>query len=331
MHPDLDRRLLAALADGQFHSGVELAERLGVSRGAIWQHVRALIDQRLDIYAVRGKGYRLNPAIELLDVERIREGLTAFARRALIELEVHPVVDSTNSRLLLAAPPVPGRFIACLAEYQTTGQGRRGRRWLSPFAGGLCLSLACQFKSRHAQFSTLSLAIGVAVSRALAACGVSGIQLKWPNDLVAGDRKLGGILVQMKGEAIGAAHLVIGVGLNVTGVPERVTGAALQPVALHDLAGGRVPGRNTLAAELISSITSALDEFGRRGFAPFTHEWHEADYLAGKQVRVDSDVLAVSGTAVGVGESGALRVETDGRVREFVSGEVTVRPWRPES
>ena len=328
MHADLDRRLLAALADGKFHSGVALAAALGVSRGAVWQHIRALQERKLDIYSVRGKGYCINPRIELLDADAMRGQLSLLARRALIQIDVEPVVDSTNARLLAAPLPLPGRFVACAAEYQTAGHGRRGRAWLSPFSAGLCLSLACRLNTRHAQFGTLSLAVGVAVRRALAAMRIEGVELKWPNDLIVADRKLGGVLVELRGEASGPAHVVIGVGLNVSAVPERIGDAdsdALPPVCLLDLGDGMPPGRNALAAAVLSSIVAVVEGFGRDGFAPFIDEWRAADYLAHKTVRIDGEVLSVTGTAVGIGDDGALRVETDGHIRDFISGEVSVR------
>ena len=128
---------------------------------------------------------------------------------------MHEALDSTSDRLLAVDDLPSGPFDACLAEFQSAGRGRRGRRWVAPFASGLCLSVGWSYRDAPAALVALSLAAGVAVLRALGRLGIAGLALKWPNDIVRDDSKLGGILIDLRGEAAGPAYVVVGVGVNV--------------------------------------------------------------------------------------------------------------------
>ncbi|MDX1654152.1 MAG: biotin--[acetyl-CoA-carboxylase] ligase, partial [Candidatus Competibacteraceae bacterium] len=211
-----ERRLLEVLGDGRFHSGEELARALGVSRAAVWKHLNSLGRRGLEVHAVRGRGYRLPNPLELLDPEGIRAQLSPSVQGRLAQLEVFDQIDSTNSYLLTRAKAgAPGGSV-CLAERQSAGRGRRGRQWISPFAANLYLSVLWRYPDGPALLSGLSLAVGVAMARALEGVGVVGVGLKWPNDLLWRDQKLGGILLEFGGESSGPCQVVTGVGLNVT-------------------------------------------------------------------------------------------------------------------
>ena len=125
-------------------------------------------------------------------------------------------MDSTNTRLLGLPPPPAGCADVCLSELQHSGRGRRGRRWIATFGDSIALSLAWTFGDAARASPALSLATGVAISRALAKAGARGIGLKWPNDIWFDDRKLGGVLIELRADAGGPAHVVIGVGLNAS-------------------------------------------------------------------------------------------------------------------
>jgi BirA family biotin operon repressor/biotin-[acetyl-CoA-carboxylase] ligase len=200
---------------------------------------------------------------------------------------------------------------------------------MAPFASGLCLSLNWSYGDAPATLGALSLAAGVAALRALARLDIGGLALKWPNDIVKDDRKLGGILIDLRGEAAGPAYVVVGIGINVR-LPESArVRLATEGVNAVDLASiGKVPSRNALAGALIAELSAALLEYGARGMAAFADEWQRADSLAGRSVAVLQAGQALEGRARGVDDDGALLLEIDGVPRRIVSGEVSVRPVR---
>ncbi len=319
--------LLRLLADGALHSGEELAARLGVSRAAVWKRLQQLEEWGIAAEALPGRGYRLGTPVDLLDADDIRGRLPQGARDRLRRLEVHESLDSTSDRLLTVDDLPSGLFDACLAEFQSAGRGRRGRRWIAPFASAVCLSIGWSFRDAPAALSALSLAAGVAVLRALGRLGIAGLALKWPNDVVRGDSKLGGILIDLRGEAAGPAYVVVGVGVNVRLPAPARKQLADEGVDAVDLAAlGAPPSRNALAAALIAELSNALDEYGTRGLAAFVQEWQDADALDGRSIAVLHGGQVLHGRARGVDSEGALILEVDGAPRRIVSGEVSVRP-----
>jgi BirA family transcriptional regulator, biotin operon repressor / biotin---[acetyl-CoA-carboxylase] ligase len=319
--------LLRLLADGERHSGEALAGALAISRAAVWKRLRQLRNWGVELEAQPGRGYRLSAPIEFLDAARIRTALPLAAADRLRHLEVHEELASTSDHLLKGADLPAGQFDACLAEFQAAGRGRRGRRWLAPFGSGLCLSVNWQFRDAPATLGALSLAAGVAALRALRRLDMPRLALKWPNDVVHGDGKVGGILVDLRGEAAGPAYVVVGVGINLR-LPQSLRSTLRKEgVDAIDLATlGEPPSRNDLAAALIGELALALEEFGERGLRAFAEEWREADTLDGRPVRVLLGGDTFDGLARGVDEDGALLLETGGSRRRIVSGEVSVRP-----
>jgi len=326
------RRLevLHLLADGREHSGEALAGALGISRAAVWKHVQQLEQWGLTVAAAAGKGYRLGAPVDLLQREALLAAMPAMARERLRRLELLDELDSTNEALLATDDLSPGRFDACVAEFQRHGRGRRGRSWLAPFGAGVCLSVNWRFRDAPAQLSALSLAAGVAVRRALASCDAAeGVGLKWPNDILLGERKLGGVLCELRAEAGGPAYVVVGVGINVR-LPEAARDAigttGLQPASLDDVAAERLPSRSALAGALAGQLALALAEFAEAGLAPFAAEWRDADRLRDRPVSLLVGEQAWQGVARGIDADGALLLERDGRVERVVSGEISLRP-----
>lgn len=261
-----------------------------------------------------------------MDAAAIRRALPQWPSERLRRLEVHEELDSTSNRLLGVSDLPAGRFDACLAEFQTAGRGRRGRQWLAPRGSGLCLSVNWSFREPPAALAALSLAAGVAVLRALARAGGPRCALKWPNDVMHERCKVGGVLVDLRGESGGPAYVVIGVGVNVRLTPATLASLAAAGVEATDLEalGVRVD-RNALAAALVAELALMLEEFGQRGMAAFAEEWRAADALAGRRVRVQQGSQSFEGLARGVDADGALRVETAAGERRVLSGEVSVR------
>jgi BirA family biotin operon repressor/biotin-[acetyl-CoA-carboxylase] ligase len=319
--------LLVLLADGRLHSGESLARRLGISRAAVWKAVERLRGKGIDIQAVARNGYCLPAAVELLDEARVRAGIGAPRANHLRECELAFEIDSTNTRLLGAAPPPYGQAHVCLSELQHGGRGRRGRRWVAPFGGSIALSLGWSFADASKASPALSLCVGVAVARALERCGARGIALKWPNDIWLADRKLGGVLLELRAEASGPAYVVIGVGINVrlgAAVRGQIEAAGVRVAAL-DEACSAPPSRNLLAGAIIDELLSMLLHVERGGFAEWREAWLALDALRDRPARVMMGEDAVLGIARGVAADGALRLECAGRIREFMSGEVSLR------
>jgi BirA family biotin operon repressor/biotin-[acetyl-CoA-carboxylase] ligase len=324
----LARRVVERLADGRFHSGEDIARALGVSRSAVWKSLRAVRALGLEVHAVTRKGYRLAQPLELLDERAIRAHLTKDALRRIGACAVHDTVESTNTLLAAAPAGDTGRARVCLAEFQTAGRGRRGRRWLMPYAAGLCLSVSWTFGETPRQLSALGLAIGVAVLRALRRLQSAPVLLKWPNDIWFEGRKLGGILLELQAEAAGPAYVVVGLGLNYrlpAASRREIEATGTQVAEICELFTGAPPGRNELAAALIEDMVAALEEFERSGFAPFYKEWRDADALAGRTVTAIKGSGMQGGIARGIDEEGALLLEYRGRVIKIVSGEVSMR------
>jgi BirA family biotin operon repressor/biotin-[acetyl-CoA-carboxylase] ligase len=322
----LRSQLLNHLADGQFHSGEALGSALGVSRMAVWKHLRALREMGLDFEVVRGKGYRLPASFDLLDHGAILAALNPQTRTRIGPLHVLLEVDSTNSWLRQQAQNGARSGAVCLAELQHAGRGRQGRHWVSPFAGNLSLSLLWRSGMGAAALGGLSLAVGIAVMRCLQSAGIRGAGLKWPNDVLVDGAKLAGILIDVAGEASGPCAVIIGIGINIS-LPESAGAAIDQPwTELSALAGTSELSRNRLAATLIDNLFEVLGVFEDRGLQPFQDEWRMHDIVAGRQVSLQLPHARVQGTARGIDTGGALLVETaGGREERFLSGEVSLR------
>jgi BirA family biotin operon repressor/biotin-[acetyl-CoA-carboxylase] ligase len=328
----LPQRLFESFAGGTpparpFHSGAELATQLGLSRSAIWKAVSSLRELGIEIEALPRRGYRLAKPLTLLQADRVAAALPPAIASRLQRGECLWSTDSTNALLLARGQSQPGRFDYVTAEYQSAGRGRRGRTWFAPPGGAICLSWSWSFDVLPPQSGALSLAIGVSALRALDRCGVRGIGLKWPNDLLVDGRKLGGILIELKSESGGPALVVVGIGLNVAlsrEVSESVAASGTQATDLWTL-GANGLDRSALVAALLAAGVDAVLQFSREGLAPFLDEFREADALRGREVVVSGVQENVHGTALGVDTDGALLLATATGQRRFLSGEVSVR------
>lgn len=316
-------KTLSLLAAGEFRSGQDLAKTLGVSRGAIWYALRGVDELGIDIHKVRGRGYRLAQPLSLLDRTDVLRELGSHASR--FALDVLDSTESTNTLLMrrAAAAAPTGSVIA--AEWQTHGRGRRGRPWHSMPGAALTFSLLWRFQQGAGFLSGLSLAVGVAVCRALAALGAGEAGLKWPNDVLWRGGKLAGILIEMQGDMLGPSAAIIGIGLNCR-LPAALRDRIDQPVADLAVACDGAPDRNRVLALLLIELARVLDELGRSGFAPLRDEWQRHHVYQGKAVRIAlPDGSEVSGTADGVADDGTFLITTNTGQRRFHSGDVSVR------
>ncbi|MBW8310730.1 MAG: bifunctional biotin--[acetyl-CoA-carboxylase] ligase/biotin operon repressor BirA [Rhizobium sp.] len=317
-----DRALLARLCAGPA-SGAELAASLGITRSAVWKRIEALRGAGVEVDAQPGRGYALARPLQLLDGPALAAALSPDARAELAGLEVLFETDSTNAEALRQPAPEQGTR-AWLAERQSAGRGRRGRAWASPLAAHVYLSLSRRFDGGIAALQGLSLAVGVAAVQALHGLGYREVGLKWPNDLLVGARKLGGILVELRGDAAGPLHVVVGLGLNVA-MPPSAADSIDQPWC--DLAGlaPQPPSRQVVAAALLDALLPMLARFEREGLAPWREAWSRHDLLAGKPVRVQEGPRVVEGIALGLAEDGALRLRTAAGEHLCHAGEASLR------
>jgi BirA family biotin operon repressor/biotin-[acetyl-CoA-carboxylase] ligase len=316
--------VLARLADGGFHSGEALARALEVSRASVWNAVRDLEATGVEIYKVHGRGYRLPYPVTLLDRAAIERHLGAHAGR--FTLEVRDSVDSTNTALIeRAASGAPGGAVIA-AEWQSAGRGRLGRAWHAGVGEALTFSLLWRSARGAAALSGLTLAVGVALARALESTGAEGVALKWPNDVLWRGAKLAGVLTELQGDALGPTAMVIGVGINVR-LSDATRARIGQATADLETACGSAPDRNRLLACALVELDRVLDAFGRDGFAPLREEWQRRHAQQGRRVSLTlPDGGRRRGRARGVAEDGAFLLETRAGTQRFRSGEISLCP-----
>jgi BirA family biotin operon repressor/biotin-[acetyl-CoA-carboxylase] ligase len=313
------RNLLEILADGNFHSGEDLGTQLGVTRAAVWKQLKKLESLNIPLSSVKGKGYRLSDAIQLLDEAVIKEKIAG----RLDCLEVLLNTESTNSYLLDKASDHMGKRYAVLAEKQESGRGRRGRTWVSPFGKNIYLSMLWSFSGGIGSLEGLSLVIAIAVERALTELGVDQAKLKWPNDVYLNNKKLAGILLEVSGEYSGHCQVVIGIGLNVK-LSEYDAESIDQPWAqLSEYLTNA--DRNAIAAAVINHLIKAIEEFDKNGFAPFKDYWTERDAFLGKEVDLVLPNSVRSGVAQGVNAKGELLLKTAAGLETVNAGELSLR------
>lgn len=316
---DKRAQILRFLSDGMFHSGNTLAKTLDISRAAVWKHMSALRKAGVVIESVKGKGYRIENGLDLLDRRVIHQHVAQD-----MEITILWQTDSTNS-WLMQHKDAPRQKKACLAERQAKGRGTRGRQWHSPFGVNIYLSWHWQFEQAPGALGGLSLAVATGICTVLSRCGHQDIAIKWPNDIYTSRGKLGGVLIDLTAESHGPSDVVIGVGLNM-GMPEHLRAGVDLPVAdLFDEPSMRHYSRSLLAARLINMLNDVCTEFEQRLFGAFVPRWSQWDMLYGRSVQLETPNGRKTGIAQGVDETGAIRLWIDEQAQYFVSGDVTLR------
>jgi BirA family biotin operon repressor/biotin-[acetyl-CoA-carboxylase] ligase len=317
-------QLLRELSHQRFTSGVALAEKFGVSRTAVSDALHDAGEAGVEIFSLTRRGYRLAAPIELLNLDTLRSALGASAKR--LNLDVVESIASTNTELMTRAAAGAPSGSCLAAEMQTAGRGRRGRVWQSAFASSLTFSLLWRFDRGAAHLGGLSLVVGLAVIRALRELDITNdVALKWPNDVLAGHRKLAGVLIESQGDMLGPTAVVVGAGINVR-LPHALKEAIDQAVTDVDAVAGTTVSRNMLLVAVLRQLVDALDEFQRTGFTAFKDEWISFHALHGRPVRVlHADGSVVEATVSGVADDGSLLVRQNGRELALASGEISLR------
>ena len=320
----LTLQVLRALSHTEFRSGEALARTFGVSRGTIHNALKGLDGLGVHIVGSPGLGYRLDDATSWLDADRIRAAAGDAA--TTIDLQVEASCESTNAVLvdLARGGAASGRVIA--AELQTRGRGRRGRGWESALGAALTFSLLWRFERGVAALSGLSLAVGVALVRALRGLGARAVMLKWPNDLVLPAGKLGGILIEVEGDALGPSAAVIGIGLNVRLSPALRRRIDQPAIDLVDAGAAATADRNDILGALLRELCVVLAAFEQGGFHPFRDEWQAYHAHQDRPVALlRPDGVRESGVARGVNDDGALLIEQGETMRICLAGDVSLR------
>ncbi len=319
----LTLHVLRALSNVEYRSGEALAHAFGVSRGTIHNALSGLEGLGVLVSRSRGLGYRLHDATCWLDGARIRDAAGDAA--ATIAVSVEASCESTNTVLLDRARAGAASGTVVAAELQTQGRGRRGRSWESALGAAITFSMLWRFERGVAALSGMSLAVGVAIVRALRGLGGQAVMLKWPNDIVLANGKLGGILIEVEGDALGPSTAVIGVGLNVrlsTALKSRIDQAAVDLVD----AGIGTLDRNAILGVLLRELCGTLVAFERDGFAGFRPEWQSYHAHQDRPVALlRSDGVTETGIARGVYDDGALLLESGDTVRRCLAGDVSLR------
>lgn len=307
--------LLKLLKDGRFHSGQALGAALGVSRSAVWKQLQHLeSDLNLSIHKVRGRGYQLAAPLELLEQEQLDSSPWPVL--------IHHSLDSTNAEALRAIDSGAAAPFVVTAERQTAGRGRRGRKWVSPFAENIYYSLVLRMDGGMRQLEGLSLVVGLAVLSALRAVGLSDAGLKWPNDVLVGNKKIAGILLELVGDPADVCHVVLGIGINVN---MRLASEVDQAWTSVFLESGRLVNRNTLISRLNDSLLMYLKRHAAEGFTAIQAEWEQNHLWQGREVSLIAGVHQVDGTVMGIDQQGALRMSVNGEVKVYSGGELSLR------
>ena len=315
--------LLRLLADGDFHSGEEMARCLDLSRASVHNALQDVECYGLMLHSVRGRGYQLAQPLCWLDAGRITEHLADIGD--CLHLEILDHAASSNALLLQRAAQGAASGSVLAVEWQSAGRGRLGRAWHSGLGDALTFSVLWRFENGLAALSGLSLAVGVATVRALHELGVQGAGLKWPNDVLLPEGKLAGILLEAQGDMLGPSAVVIGIGLNLS-LPAQAGRQIDQPVG--DLAACGIPlqERNRVLALLLKHLVHILREFTLYGFAPLRSEWESYHLFQHRPAKLlMPDGTLVEGAVRGVTDEGALRLETARGEQVFNAGEISLR------
>jgi len=260
-----------------------------------------------------------------LNKQTIIHNLPAAAADVLEQLQVFDVTSSTNDQLLSHLPDKNGGFIACIANQQTAGRGRNGNVWHSPANANIYMSVGMVLDVQEmSELSGLSLASGVALARLFDSMGLN-VGLKWPNDILSGDKKLAGILVETRVKAR-QVFVVVGVGVNVS-MTEQADEFIDQPwIDLTSLMGGeRVLDRNQLAAQLLASLIQSLLQYIKEGFKPFAIDWKKYDMLSGRNVIIKTEETEFSAKVLGINKDLGLKVQINKEEKVFYAADIKLK------
>lgn len=306
-------KLIEILADGNFHSGEELASDFGITRAGINKYIKVLREWGIELSSIQGKGYSLKIPMDLFNKSKIDQYYQADSR-----VEILPIIDSTNQYMLDKIPDLKSGD-CCIAEFQSKARGRRGRQWFSPFGTNLYFSMYWRLEQGIAAAMGLSLVVGIVVTQTLRELSGQDIKVKWPNDLYLNDQKLAGILVELAGKTGDCAHAVIGIGVNLN-----MTNPDTNIVNQKWANLGNI-NRNLLVAKIAKTLRENLEKFEKNGLAFFIDYWNHLDNFIHRPVKLLIGDDVIRGIAKGINDQGALLLEQDGKIEAYIGGEISLR------
>jgi len=323
-------KIIDVLADGKFHSGEILANQFKVSRVSIWNAISEAEQFGVEIHSVRGKGYKLTHAVELLNESSIKREIGEQAN--FFNIEVMDITTSTNSVMMQkASEGLP--HASCIAtNIQTAGKGRRGRKWISELGENLTFSFLWRFNQGAAMLSGLSLVVGIALIRTFKQLGINQALLKWPNDVLIfhekAYKKLAGILIELQGDLDGQSLAVIGIGINLNISKKQIKKIDQPAIDLQKITEESM-NPNNLIALIIKELARVLSEFELNGFSSLKEEWAMSHAFHEKVISLTKgDGQNVIGRVIDISDEGSLILQTNQGQQNFSSGEVVLsKDW----
>lgn len=322
MTHSIKERILIVLADGQFVSGESLGEHLGISRAAVSKHIKGLAELGIDVFRVSGKGYRLAQPVDMLDQQLILTHIDEAYSDTVVETNV--IIDSTNSELMRRIPTQLSRGQVCVAECQSEGKGRRGRKWVSPFGSHVYLSMYWYLEQGMSAAMGLSMVTALAVSDAIKSLYNLDVAVKWPNDIYLHGVKLAGILIELEGQALEPCHCVIGLGVNVD-MPNNVNDKIDQQWTDLQSHVKAVINRNQLIACIINKLRMRIKQHETTGLIEMVEDWRARDHFLDQPVKLITGNNETHGICRGINSQGALLLEVDNKIQPVYGGEVSLR------
>lgn len=308
---------------GDFISGQEISEALGVSRTAVWKHINILKKQGYEIESSTRKGYRLVMAPDLLTPEEIKNGLTTeYMGRTIHYVEQ---IDSTNRLAKEKAQEGAAEGTVIIAEEQVGGKGRLTRSWYSPFGKGIWMSVILRPQFLPGEASKLTLMGAVALTKAFHSLGLTDCGIKWPNDILVHGRKIVGVLTEMSATMEGIDYIVMGCGINVKQARKEFP-KELKKIATSFAAENVRASRKEILQQVLQELEKAYDRVLDEGFAPILEEWRTLSVTLGMDVKVIAPDRTFYGKAIDIDEEGNLLVECEGKVEKVIAGDVSIRP-----
>lgn len=312
--------LFSQTPDG-FVSGERISEELGVSRTAVWKHIRNLRQAGYQIEATPSRGYQLKQSPDVLMPEAIQSGLECQIVGALIRC--FDEIDSTNIHACRLGDEGEVDGLVVIADRQNSGKGRLGRKWESPDGVNLYASILLRPPILPFEAPKLTFLSAVAVCRAIKKCAGLKPTVKWPNDVLLGGAKVAGLLNEMSAETDRVNYVVLGIGVNLNMRSEQFPSDLRYPATSLAIASGKSVSRLDFTRTLLQEIDYLYQIYLEQGSGPVFSAWNELCDLTGKQVSVDCHNLQVSGTMIGLGDDGALLVQTPaGKVESIYAGDV---------
>ncbi len=317
--------VLTLLDNKRYYSGQALAQRLNVTRAAIHNCIVKIESLGILVERIRGVGYRLMQPIDLLNHDEIQSKLSVSVADKLAQMHCLQEIDSTNRYASELESPQVGALSVVLAEMQTAGKGRRGRQWISPYAANIYMSILWPLQRPLHESGMLSPMLAISMLTALEQLGVTGLSLKWPNDIYCHNKKLAGLLIKCSGEISGGCKMVVGMGVNVLMSQFENINIDQHWTDMSSHTQGEHYSRNDVVAKLIDNAVSALVQFESNVIEDLVGTWSQWDIMKDKPVELHSAQTIQTGVARGIDNDGCLLLETSNGMEKISAGDVSLR------